>query len=202
MEENDIKETKEVIEEPTSNTSIKNDDEGYDKLSIKDLIEKEKVLEEKKIKEDKIDKRKISSRINIAKARAAKLRKAAEKKRQLQSLFGSDDEETASSSESESESSEDDYRDKYHKHKYKTLFNRQRKELDDMKQLIFKLAKKQKKSNRRRRRKSRSPSPKKEPQPQPVIHYNIEAPQFKKEEVKEKQPNSVFTNYLKNKLTK
>ena len=83
MEENDIKETKEDIEEPTSNTSIKNDDEGYDKLSIKDFIEKEKVLEEKKIKEDKIDKRKISSRINIAKARAAKLRKAAEKKRQF-----------------------------------------------------------------------------------------------------------------------
>jgi hypothetical protein len=201
MEENDIKETKEVIEEPTSNTSIKNDDEEYDKLSIKDFIEKEKVLEEKKIKEDKIDKRKVSSRINIAKARAAKLRKAAEKKRQLQALFGSDDEETASSSESESESSEDDYRDKYHKHKYKTLFNKQRKELDDMKQLLFKLAKKQKKQSRRRR-KSRSPSPKKEPQPQPVIHYNIEAPQFKKEEVKENQPNSIFTNYLKNKLTK
>tara|TARA_R100000951_G_scaffold108317_1_gene104413 strand:+ start:37 stop:642 length:606 start_codon:yes stop_codon:yes gene_type:complete len=201
MDETNINDTKEVIEEETSNTSIKNENEEYDKMSIKDFITKEKVLEEKRIKEEKVDKRKISSRINIAKARAAKLRKAAERKKQLASLFGDDSEESESES-SESESSEEDYRDKYHNHKYKTLFNKQKKEMDDMRQLIFKLAKKQKKYSRRgRKQKSRSPSPKKQ-QPQPVIHYNIEAPQFKKEEVKPKEVNSVFTNYLKNKLSK
>jgi len=210
MEENNINDTKEVIEEETSNISIKNEDDGYDKLSIKDFIQEEKDLNEKRIKEQPKDRRKITSRLNAAKARAAKIKKAQEKKRQLASLFGDDSEETESES-SESESSDEDYKDKYHKHKYKTLFNRQKKELDDMRQLIFKIAKKQKKYSRKNSRKpARSavhygdrvvggdtPAP-----PQPVIHYNIEAPQFKKEEVQPKEPNSIFTNYLKNKLSK
>ena len=202
MEENNINDTKEVIEEELSNTSIKNENDEYDKISIKDFIQNEKDLEEKKIKEQPKDRRKITSRLNIAKARAAKIKKAQERKKQLASLFGDDSEETESS-ESESESSDEDYRNKYHNHKYKSLFNKQKKELDDMRQLIFKIAKKQKKYSRRgrRRTKSRSPSPEKQ-QPQPVIHYNIEAPQFKKEEVKPKEANSIFTNYLKNKLTK
>lgn len=205
MEENNINDTKEVIEKELSNNSIKNEDEGYDKLSIKDFIQEEKDLNEKRIKEQPKDRRKITSRLNAAKARAAKIKKAQEKKRQLASLFGDDSEETESES-SESESSDEDYKDKYHNHKYKTLFNRQKKELDDMRQLIFKIAKKQKKYSRRskRRQKSRSPSPEERvsKQPQPVIHYNIEAPQFKKEEVQPKEPNSIFTNYLKNKLSK
>ena len=66
-----------------------------------------------------------------------------------------------------------------------------------MRQLVFKLASKDKK---RRRKKKKE---KKVEKPQPVIHYNIEAPKFEKEEVKKpKEINNVFRNFLKNRIKK
>lgn len=164
----------------------------YDKLDISDFLEKEEGKEKPKPK--KVDRRKTSSRINIAKAREAKRRKALEKKRQLKELFGSDSESTESASE-ESDDSDDNYTHRYHKYKYQSHSRKQQREIDELRQLVFKLASKDKK---RRRKKKKE---KKDDKPQPVIHYNIEAPKFEKDEVKKpSQMNSVFANYIKNKI--
>jgi hypothetical protein len=199
--ENNLKEALKDIENDQDNKNTKigdyeiitdNINTEYDKMSISDFLEKEEGKEKPKPK--KVDRRKTSSRINIAKARQAKQRKAQERKRQLKELFGSDSESTESASE-ESEDSDDNYTHRYHKYKYQSHSRKQQREIDELRQLVFKLASKDKK---RRRKKKKE---KKEDKPQPVIHYNIEAPKFDKEEVKKpREMNSVFTNYIKNKI--
>ncbi len=184
---------------------------SYDKLSLDDLTE-EPVLDTQppqleelaKIepKPKKVDRRKTTSRLNIAKARQAKARKKAEQQARLKQLFGdSDSEDTETGSDTESE--EETYINKYHKHKYQQLYSQTRKELNEMRGLLFKMAEKNKKSRRKtrsRRKKERTPSPEPEPEPQqqpaPIVNVYTTQPQ----PIKQPDNNSLFTKMLKNRL--
>jgi len=187
-----------------------NSSNTYDKLSLDDLTEEptldkqpaeiEKLIEIKP-KPKKVDRRKTTSRINIAKAREAKLRKQQEKQRQLKELFGDDSDSETSETES-GESSEEDsdtqYSNKYHKYQYQRLAKRQAKEIDDLKNLVYKLAHKQKKRRNKKKKKKQSKSPQQTP--------NINIYTTKSEPIDIPQPSkprsqqSIFNSFLKDKL--
>jgi len=120
----------------------------------------------------KVDKRKISSRINIQKARDAKARKRIEENKRMQELFGDSD--------SESDYSEDDDTDSDDEPIVPTRYQRKKKskeqhEIAELKDMLFKLAAKQKRDSKRRRRR-RSPEPTQPQQHTPIINYTIAAP--------------------------
>ena len=186
---------------------------SYDKLTLDDLTEEpsldkqpaeiEKLIEIKP-KPVKVDRRKTTSRLNIAKAREAKARKRAEQQARLKQLFGDSDSESGDTETgSDTESEEDTYINKYHKHKYKQLYSQTRKELNEMKTLIFRMAEKNKRHRRKQRKnrkKERTPSPEPEPepkqQPAPVVNVYTTQP-----ETKQEGGNSLFRQMLKRRLT-
>jgi len=200
-----------------------NSSNTYDKLSLDDLTEEptldkqpaeiEKLIEIKP-KPKKVDRRKTTSRINIAKAREAKARKRAQQQERLKQLFGDSDSESGDTQTgSDTESEEDTYVNKYHRHKYKQLYSQTRKELDDMKSLLFKMAEKNKRHRRKQRRKKKksdrtltpdeeekSPEerdPRRNVAQQPSIVNVYTTPT---QETKQQGGNSLFTQMLRNRL--
>ena len=189
-----------------------NSSNTYDKLSLDDLTEEptldkqpaeiEKLIEIKP-KPKKVDRRKTTSRINIAKAREAKARKKRQQQQRLKELFGDSDSESGDTqSGSDTESEDEGYVNKYHRHKYKQLYSQTRKELDDMKTLLYKMAQKNKKARRKarsKRKKERTPSPEPEPETkqQPSIVNVYTTPT---QETKQQGGNSLFTQMLRNRL--
>jgi len=182
---------------------------NYDKMTIDDFM---KQNEEPKPK--KVDRRKTTSRINIAKAREAKARKRAQQQERLKQLFGDSDSESGDTQTgSDTESEEDTYVNKYHRHKYKQLYSQTRKELDDMKSLLFKMAEKNKRHRRKQRRKKKksdrtltpdeeekSPEerdPRRNVAQQPSIVNVYTTPT---QETKQQGGNSLFTQMLRNRL--
>ena len=165
----------------------------------------------------KIDRRKISSRLNIEKARQAKAKKRAEQQARLKQLFGDSDSESGDTETgSDTESEEETYLSKYHKHKYKQLYSQTRKELNEMKTLIYKLAEKNKKARRKQRKNRKKEkesvrsltsdeaenSPEERDtrrnvsQPAPVVNVYTTQP-----ETKQEGGNSLFRQMLKRRLT-
>ena len=150
----------------------------------------------------KVDRRKTTSRLNIAKARQAKARKRAEQQARLKELFGDSDSESGDTETgSDTESEEENYLSKYHKHKYKQLYSQTRKELNEMRTLIYNIAQKNKKARRKQRKnrkKERTPSPEPEPKQQqaPVVNVYTTQP-----ETKQEGGNSLFKQMLKRRLT-
>ena len=160
------------IEPPTPNNTSESD--GYDKteISFKDF-EDEIPKEEGKKSIKKVDRRSITSKLNAQKARQAKLRKKQEQEKQMNELFGegSDSDEYESNSESDENPMLKSQQYFFKKQQSKT--DRQLQELRDM---IFKLAKSQKKLRRRRK------SPPVQQQPvQPIIIQQSKPEERKKE---------------------
>lgn len=173
-------------------------------ISIDDYL---KQNEEPKPK--KVDRRKTSSRLNIAKAREAKARKRAEQQARLKQLFGDSDSESGDTETgSDTESEEDTYINKYHKHKYKQLYSQTRKELNEMKTLLFKMAEKNKRHRRKQRKSVRALTPdeaEKSPEErdtrrdvsqQPIVNVYTTQP-----ETKQEGSNSLFRQMLRRRLT-
>lgn len=141
----------------------------------------------------KIDRRSITSKLNAHKARLAKLRKKREEEQRMLELFGSEsdaDESEQTETESESESEEEIIPKKYKK-KRKT---REQREIEELKNMLFKLAEKQKRQ-RKRRKKKKSPTSQ---QQQPIINYNIQPP--KEETPPKKQIDPFMERLLRGKI--
>jgi hypothetical protein len=163
-----------------------------------EIPEKSKKVEELNIicseKPKKKDRRAETSRQNIVKAREAKRKKYLEQQTRMRELFSSSSDSDSDSDTSDSESSDDDI------YKNSKAFikreSKQQKEINELKNLLFKLAKKQKKY---RKKKKRSPKPQ-QGQAQPVIHYNIAPPPQPIKEEPPKKKQSIFMQSLRNKI--
>jgi hypothetical protein len=177
-----------VIEDDNINNSITpTNEETAKEVNITHAISND--LTTRKNKELKKDRRSITSKLNAQKAREARLRKKQEQEKRLEELFGNSDSETDSDSDSDSED-EIIIPKKYRK---KT---REQREIEELKEMIFKLAEKQKRSKRRKKRRKKATPP---PQ-QPIINYNIQPPK-QEEKPKEKKPQNPFmANLLKHKI--
>ena len=207
---------KDVINEDIDDTetSFNNIEINIDKLQndekenpiVKENISVKEYLEQnEEPKPKKVDRRKTTSRLNIAKAREAKARKRAEQQARLKQLFGDSDSESGETETgSDTESEEENYLSKYHKHKYKQLYSQTRKELNEMKTLLYKMAEKNKKARRKarsRRKKERTPSPEPEPEPEPKQQAPVVNVYTTQPETKQEGGNSLFRQMLKRRLT-
>jgi hypothetical protein len=201
-------EQKEVIEQPILNKEPEKINEDLSQEIIKEQgdekpskieMKQNEILSEKKIK---VDRRKITSKLNAQKAREAKLKKLKEQKEKLKQLFdssSSSESETDDDTDDSASESDDDLR-KYHQYKYKSVINKQQKEINDLKSMIFRIAEKQKKNKLKRkskRKKNKTKSP--QQQPQPINIYTTSQPiDIPKPEKK----SSSFKDFLKERLQK
>lgn len=183
------KEENNDIEQPTPNNSSESD--HYDKtvLSIKDF-EKEKPKEEKKQSPKKVDRRSITSKLNAKKARLAKQKKKEAQLQQMKELFGEGSDSDGYESDSDSDSDENPML-KSQQYFFKKQQSKTDRQIQELKDMIFKLAKSQKKLRKRRK------SPPIQQQPvQPII---IQQPR-QEERKKETSSNPLMQRLLENRV--
>ena len=188
------------------NLSInKSDNEQPD--NVQAIAEQPKPEQENVSKPKKKDGRSESSKRNLIKAREARHAKYKNKVNKYKELFGSDSEESESNDElfTSSDSDNSFIPTKYQKKK----MSKQQKDINELKDIVFKLAEKQKKYREKKSKyknkltyfKNNEDLKDKYISPQPIVNYNIQPPpQPEPKEPKKEQYESPFLKSLRNKI--